>query len=67
MMALAALSSSDDVAAKLASVPVSLPSCTPRRCTVESDFAMSADGVDLTNFLKGLGRSRGRGKGWGSW
>ena len=35
------------------------PLWTPRRCTVESDFAMSAAGVDLTNFLKGWGRSGG--------
>ena len=43
------------------------PPWTPRRCTAESDFAMSAAGVDLTNFLKGWGRSWSTGKGWGSW
>ena len=30
-----------------------------RRCTLESDFAMSSAGLDLTSFLKGWGRSGG--------
>ena len=29
------------------------PPCTPRRCTVDSDFSMSAAGLDLTSFIKG--------------
>ena len=33
--------------------------CTPRRCILDSDFAMSAAGLDLTSFLKGWGRSGG--------
>ena len=35
------------------------PPCIPRRCTLDLDFAMSAAGVDLTNFFKVWGRSRG--------
>ena len=35
------------------------PPCTPRRCTLDFDFAMSSAGVDLTNFLKGWDRSHG--------
>ena len=52
-------SSSDDVAAKLASVPVSLRRVLHVYAYWTSILPCQQLGVDLTNFFKGWGRSQG--------